>query len=175
MDSIEPSSHSTLRVGRVVAVSASQVMVLLEKSYLAVQRQEKAPLEMGSLVKIKTRVSTVYAMVSSMRVPLPTQTPSEDDLKIVELELLGETIPVMDENADIFRRGVSVFPALDDSVYIASADDLRNVYAPPKVATVPIGSIHQDSGVPAYLLTDDLLGKHFSIVGTTGSGKSCAG
>jgi|HubBroStandDraft_6_1064221.scaffolds.fasta_scaffold122347_2 DNA helicase HerA-like ATPase len=174
MDSIEARNQGTLRVGRVVAVSASQVMVLLERAYLAAQLQEGAPLEMGSLVKIKTRVSTVYAMVSSMRLPLPTQTPSADDLKIVELELLGETIRETEEDSDIFRRGVSVFPALDDPVYIASADDLRNVYAPPKVATVPIGSIHQDSGVPAYLLTDDLLGKHFSIVGTTGSGKSCA-
>jgi DNA helicase HerA-like ATPase len=36
-----------------------------------------------------------------------------------------------------------------------------------------VGTIHQDSIVPAYILTDELLGKHFSIVGTTGSGKSC--
>ena len=28
--------------------------------------------------------------------------------------------------------------------------------------------------MPAYLRIDDLMGKHFSIVGTTGSGKSCA-
>ena len=174
MDSIEPPSQSTLRVGRVVAVSAAQVMVLLEKAYLVAQAQESAPIEMGSLVKVNTRVSTVYAMVSSLRVPLPTQTPSADDLKIVELELLGETIRGTDETTEIFQRGVSVFPALDDPVYIASADDLRNVYAPPEVATIPIGHIHQDAGVPAYLLTDDLLGKHFSIVGTTGSGKSCA-
>ena len=130
MDSIEARNQGTLRVGRVVAVSASQVMVLLERSYLAAQLQDGAPLEMGSLVKVKTRVSTVYAMVSSMRLPLPTQTPSADDLKIVELELLGETIRETEEDSDIFRRGVSVFPALDDPVYIASADDLRNVYAP---------------------------------------------
>jgi len=139
MDSIEPRGQNTLRVGRVVAVSAAQLMVLLEKSYLAVQPKETTPIEMGSLVKVTTRVSMVYAMVSSLRVPLPTQTPSVDDLKIVELELLGETIHGTEDSSDIFRRGVSVFPALDDAVYIASADDLRNVYAPPKVATIPIG------------------------------------
>ena len=53
----------------------------------------------------------------------------------------------------------------------AVADDLERVYAQPSAATAPIGTIHQDSRVPAYLLMDDLLGKHFSIVGTTGSGK----
>src|SRR3546814_11763947 len=30
------------------------------------------------------------------------------------------------------------------------------------------------SDLPAFLVTDDLLGKHFAILGTTGSGKSCA-
>jgi DNA helicase HerA-like ATPase len=174
MDSTEARSQNSVRAGRIIGVSASQVMVLLERSYLMLEANHATPIEMGSLVKINTRTSTVYAMVSGLRVPLPTQSPSDDDLKIVELELLGETIRSSEGNFDTFQRGVSVFPALDDAVYIATPDDLRNVYAPPKVATVPIGSIHQDSAVPAYLLTDDLLGKHFSIVGTTGSGKSCA-
>jgi DNA helicase HerA-like ATPase len=39
---------------------------------------------------------------------------------------------------------------------------------------VRIGTLHQDDSLPAYLVTDDLLGKHFAILGTTGSGKSCA-
>src|SRR5262249_11836618 len=33
---------------------------------------------------------------------------------------------------------------------------------------------YQDKNVPARLLTDDLLRKHFIVVGSTGSGKSCA-
>ena len=39
---------------------------------------------------------------------------------------------------------------------------------------MPVGTIYQADSVPAYLRIDDLMGKHFSIVGTTGSGKSCA-
>src|SRR5207302_9439138 len=58
-------------------------------------------------------------------------------------------------------------------IYLANATDLAKVYAQPTVATARIGTIHQDSVVPAYILTDELFGKHFSIVGTTGSGKSC--
>ena len=34
--------------------------------------------------------------------------------------------------------------------------------------------IHQDTTLPAHVLTDELLGKHLGILGTTGSGKSCA-
>jgi DNA helicase HerA-like ATPase len=39
---------------------------------------------------------------------------------------------------------------------------------------VKIGTIYQDQTLPAFVSTDDLLGKHFAVLGTTGSGKSCA-
>ncbi|HZT89177.1 MAG TPA: DUF87 domain-containing protein [Stellaceae bacterium] len=163
----------TERVGRVISVSASQVLALLERREM-VAGVDHGLLEMGSLVKVSTRVSTVYCMVSGLRVPLPTLTNSDDDLKIIELELLGEIIRGDVGGFQTFRRGVSIYPALDNPVLLATDEDLAQVYAPPSVATAPIGWIHQASSVPAYLLIDDLLGKHFSIVGTTGSGKSCA-
>jgi DNA helicase HerA-like ATPase len=127
---------------------------------------------MAALVKIPTRGSTVFGMISALRVPLPSVASPEDDLKIIEVELMGEAIG--SAPGDGFRRGVSIFPALEDRVYLATPEDLGQVYAPPRDATVPVGAIHQDSDVPALLLVNDLLGKHFSIVGTTGSGKSCA-
>jgi hypothetical protein len=48
------------------------------------------------------------------------------------------------------------------------------VYAPPESSIVRIGTVHQDISIPAYIRIDDMLGKHFAVVGTTGSGKSCA-
>jgi hypothetical protein len=113
-------------------------------------------------------------MISGLRVPLPSIATPDDDLKIIEIELIGETAYGPSGKTEGFRRGVSVFPALEDLVYLATPDDLAQVYAPPREAAIPVGSIHQDADIPAYLLVNDLLGKHFSIVGTTGSGKSCA-
>jgi DNA helicase HerA-like ATPase len=129
------------------------------------------PLEMGTLVKLHSRVSTVYGMITGLRVPLPSLEPSEKDLRLAELELVGEIQGA--DGTGFFRRGVSAYPALDEPVYLASAIDLAKVYTRPNTATARVGTIHQDSIVPAYILTDELLGKHFSIVGTTGSGKSC--
>ncbi len=37
-----------------------------------------------------------------------------------------------------------------------------------------VGSLYQDARIPAYVMTNELLGKHFAILGTTGAGKSCA-
>jgi uncharacterized protein len=160
-----------LRVGRVIAVTPSQAIVLLERRGATSTSDLAIPLEMGTLVKLHSRISTVYGMITGLRVPLPSLDPSEKDLRLVELELVGEIRGA--DGAGFFRRGVSAYPALDEPVYLASGDDLARVYARPNAATAQVGTIHQDTIVPAYILTDELLGKHFSIVGTTGSGKSC--
>lgn len=158
------------RIGRVIAVSAAQIIVLMETGSAGTVPPEA--IEMGALVKLETRGSTVFGMVSALRVPLPSLTAPDDDLKIAEVELLGEMMG--DTNGGSFQRGVSVFPAIEAPVYLATRDDLALVYAPRGTASVPVGTIYQASSVPAYLRIDDLMGKHFSIVGTTGSGKSCA-
>ena len=161
-----------LRLGRLIAVSASQAVLLLEKRDVDAALGGALPVEMGTLVKVHTRISIVYGMVTALRVPLPSLEPSDRDLKLVELELVGE-IRNTNSTAGPFQRGVSAYPALDEPVYLASAADLAQVYACPKVVTARVGTIHQHSSVPAYILIDELFGKHFSIVGTTGSGKSC--
>jgi DNA helicase HerA-like ATPase len=155
-------------IGRVIAVSAAQLIVLLQPPSLDTVNPSHKSFEMAALVKIQTRASTVFGMISGLRVPLPSVANPNDDLKIIEIELIGES------GTDRFRRGVSLFPALDDAVYLATPEDLAIVYAPPRGTAVLVGSIQQDSNVRAFLLVNDLLGKHFSVVGTTGTGKSCA-
>ena len=159
------------RIGRVIAITPSQAIGLLERRDTTGATDVATPLEMGTLVKLRSRVSTVYGMVTGLRVPLPSLEPSEKDLRFVELGLVGEIQGI--EGTDFFQRGVSAYPALDEPVYLASGLDLAKVYARPNAATARVGTIHQDTIVPAYILTDELFGKHFSIVGTTGSGKSC--
>jgi DNA helicase HerA-like ATPase len=163
---------SDARVGRVIAITPSQAIVLLERQDAMGAGNLPIPLEVGTLVKLYSRVSVVYGMITGLRVPLPSPEPSDKDLKLVELDLVGE-IRESAGSAGFFRRGVSAYPALEEPVYRASAADLAKVYARPSAATARVGTIHQDSAVPAYILTDELFGKHFSIVGTTGSGKSC--
>ena len=153
------------RVGRTIAVSASRATVLLEC-------QATAPLEMGNVVKMRTRAGTIYGMVSRLDIVNPGSKPSDQDLKTAEIEFAGE---IGEANGAVagFQRGTSAYPALDGAVRLATPEDLLEIYARPEAATARIGAIHQAASVPAYILTDELFGKHFSIVGTTGAGKSC--
>jgi DNA helicase HerA-like ATPase len=173
MDGIGTLESTDLRIGRVIAVSASQVVALLDNHGPILGGSRSPELEIGTLVKMQTRTSTVYGMVTGLRVPLPSLEPTDQDLKIVELELAGEIADGTGDGLASFRRGVSAYPALEQAVFLASSEDLAQVYARPSVVTARVGTIHQDGRVPAYLLTNELFGKHFSIVGTTGSGKSC--
>jgi hypothetical protein len=173
MDGSNLQSLDGTRIGRVIAVSAAEVIVLLEAAAADTSIRAEA-IEMGALVKLQTRASTVYGMVNALRVPLPSLSAPDEDLKIVEIELLGEMLRDATGADCGFQRGVSVFPAIEAPVYLATPENLAQVYAPHGTASVPVGTIYQASSVPAYLRIDDLMAKHFSIVGTTGSGKSCA-
>ena len=71
MDGRDLPSCEDLYLGRVIAVSACQAVALLDSSHSAGHSVGDLPLEMGALVKLRTRISIVYGMVTSLRVPLP--------------------------------------------------------------------------------------------------------
>jgi DNA helicase HerA-like ATPase len=125
------------------------------------------PVKIGDLVAIPAGVDRVFGVVHSLR-----KGRRIDDKPVMEVHLLGEAIG--DEQPPRFRRGVSVYPGLDALVYQSSREETNAVYAQPRAANVRIGSLRHDATIPAYALVDGLLGKHFAILGSTGSGKSCA-
>lgn len=162
------------RIGRVVSVAGSQVMVLLEDFVAQDASELPIELQIGAVVKMKTQGSTVFGMISGLSIPIPSQDPADPEMMMVELELIGEAVAIPDADRQKFQRGVSFCPSLRSAVYTTTQDDLQQIYAQPAVSSARIGTIFQDQTLPAFIATDDLLGKHFAILGTTGSGKSCA-
>jgi DNA helicase HerA-like ATPase len=168
--SLGENGASGARIGRVVASNGSQAIVILDATD---QGSGSHGLQIGALVKIRTAQTIVYALVNGLAIPMPKSL-GEAELKMVEIELLGECILGAGGEQGPFQRGVSIAPGLSDSVQAASAEDMVRVYARPGTATVKVGSIHQEPSLPALVSVNDLLGKHFAVLGTTGAGKSCA-
>jgi DNA helicase HerA-like ATPase len=162
------------KIGRVVSVSGSQIMVLLESKLNLDGVKPAEDLQIGALVKMYTSNSSVFGMVSGLTIPIPSEDPEETEMRMVEVELVGEALRKGEGEKENFQRGISFCPSLGRGVYTTSHEDLKQVYAKPAVSSVKIGTIYQDQTLPAFVATDDLLGKHFAILGTTGSGKSCA-
>ena len=171
MDGMDGMKTIALRIGRIVSVAGCQAVCVLERD----AHGEVAPLQIGGLVKTNIGKSQVYGLVSGVSIPVPSAGEGGDpEMKVVELMLIGEATAPGPGRTAIFRRGVSMFPALGDAVYATSREDLVQVYAPPAAANISIGTLHHDRAVHAHALVDELLGKHFAVLGTTGSGKSCA-
>ena len=167
------SFDETERIGQVISVEGSRGTARLETA----QAQGMAGLEslqIGSLVKMRTAETTVFGMVKRLDIPEFTDSGDDAEIRVMEFELVGEGVQPPDGGTEVFRRGVSFCPTLGDAVYAVSQDDLMEVYAQPNVSAVRVGTIYQDRTLPAFLSVDDLLGKHFAVLGTTGSGKSCA-
>ena len=161
------------RIGRVVSVSGSQLICLLEDPHDR-PGTGKPEIEVGTIVRMPTPHSRAFAMVRAITIPMPSATNAEEELKIAELEILGEIHEAQNHRPGAFQRGVSFFPRLGNEVALASQEDLQQIYACSAISSARIGALHHDRSLPAFIKTDDLLGKHFAVLGTTGSGKSCA-
>jgi len=160
-------------IGHIVSVSGARAVAILETPAHAPSSNVVPRIQIGALLKISTPTSAAIGLVTGISTPLPTSAEQREELALVELNLVGE-IAAPEDGQPKFRLGVSQPPTLGDPLMMANREDLTLVFAPEKVTTVEVGSLYQDSSVAARLKLDDLLAKHFIIVGSTGSGKSCA-
>ena len=71
-----------------------------------------------------------------------------------------------------FRRGVTRLPVPGAIVHPVSGADLRRVFAAADRAHIEIGTIYPTEDVRGALYVDALLGRHFALLGSTGTGKS---
>ena len=167
-----------LTIGFIIAVHGGQAMIALSQFHHQFgsgggesTSDERA--RIGSLLKVRSRDATVYGVVTRLATDVEPGPEGPVERNIADIDLLGE---VMDSSGDnpVFERGVSVMPNLGAEVVATSHDDIAVVYAQPTSHNVSVGNVYQDKSTPAYLMIDDLLAKHFAILGTTGSGKSCS-
>ena len=170
----EPQYHVLPRsIGRIASVTGSKAILLLDSTHENDPKSKADRPEMGTLLAIDTGATTVLATVSALSVPVPAHG-NEQEIRIAELGLVGELTKSEDGRPINFHRGTTTYPTLGDRVRFATQYELKLTYTGNEQESVRIGSIRQDSSIPAMIRVDELLGKHFAILGTTGTGKSCS-
>jgi DNA helicase HerA-like ATPase len=167
------ASPKPVRAGRVVSTSGNHMIILLDRS-----AGHASSAEMGCLVCLRSPHAKVYGIIEGLSTPAPAEAGDAPELKIAEIGLLGEVADPSDNHLGsfepVFRRGVSKLPALDAEVYLASQEETEVVYTLVGRRTVSIGSVYHNPDVAARISVDEMLCKHFALLGTTGTGKSCA-
>lgn len=160
-------------IGRIVSVTGSKAIVLLDGPREGTVRNIQDRPEMGTLLAIDTANTVVLAIVSALSVPVPAQRDGDAEIWIAELGLVGELWRNASGQAASFNRGVTVYPGLGDRVRVATKAELTLAFCGTDERSVRVGCIRQDQSIAARVRVDDLLGKHFAVLGTTGTGKSC--
>ena len=158
------------RVGRIVAVTGAHAVILIDVEDPG--NIKKSP-EIGTLLKVDTLKSISLCMISALSSPMPSHSKDEKELRIIEVEFIGELPKDQAGNPVGFRRGISCYPSLGDIVFRAAKHELEKAYACDAETAIRVGHIQQDSTIPAMIKIDEMLGKHFAVLGTTGTGKSC--
>jgi len=123
--------------------------------------------QMGSFMKVSVGDHCVFGVVRSLKEAGLGMHAS----LMAEVDFVGETTKMPDGRV-MFRRGITKFPVPGQVFYTTTKDDLLAIFAPHERAHVNVGNVYPTDDVPAALLIDPLLSKHFAVLGSTGCGKS---
>ncbi len=123
----------------------------------------------GRFVSIRCASSVIVAMITEVSCENLSNT-DDDFIAIASVDLLGEILNPNDKPK--FQRGVTHYPTIGDAVELISSQELRTIYAPSGSDQINVGTLQQDRSVIAYVDVEEMLSKHFAILGSTGVGKS---
>jgi len=154
-------------LGRVVSVSGSRAVVC---STTATSSSSGAdPLSVGKLLAIEAGQSWTVGLIYAAE----AAGPSRPNTMLASIELQGEIRPSA-HGRGIFDRGIRTYPPVNAAVYEMGPAALETIYDYTGKQTISIGKLSQDESIEATLRVQDLLQKHFAVLGTTGCGKSSA-
>ena len=160
-----------LTIGTVQAISGAQARLVLDGAALGACGSSDDPAiamagQIGSAIRIAAPGGAW--LLASVR----DQEQAADGTIRAVADLMGEGAD--DAAGGSFRRGVTRYPLPGSAVHPVATAQLARIYDPAGRAAITIGMVHPTATIGAGLFTDALLGKHFALLGSTGTGKSTA-
>jgi hypothetical protein len=160
-------------IGRVVDISGGGARLEIDAALLRKLGDDADPSvamsgQVGSQVKIECGRKWLLSNVRSLKAA-----DSAGGKVLAEIDFLGEG----DEDSQTgrivnFKRGITSYPIPGNRVFPVTGRDLKQMFAADDRAHIEIGTVYPTKDVRGALYVDALLGKHFALLGSTGTGKS---
>ena len=160
-------------IGEVIEISGSSSQIRFDGAALARQSGADDPSlatagQVGSQIKIRLGSTWLVANVRSLRLD-----PNRENSVLGFIDFLGEG----DEERLTgkifnFRRGITRYPTPGGQVFPVSGQDMRQMYAADDRAFIEVGTVYPTEDIRGAVYVDAMLGKHFALLGSTGTGKS---
>ncbi|MGA8079824.1 MAG: DUF87 domain-containing protein [Xanthobacteraceae bacterium] len=169
-----PASAPRVReaVGRVTAISGAKATVALQAAKDAQGAQHTDYATVGRFLGLMTDSTLIIGVVSEINETLVSGLDAGRSRQgIARLELLGE-IGAGAGNSVQFKRGIDNYPKIGDSAILMTEQELRVVYGAVNNDRAHIGDLQQNPKIGVHINIDDLVSRHFAVLGTTGVGKS---
>ena len=163
-------SEALSAIGEVLEIAGSGSQIRIDGAALTALQSHKDPSvamsgQVGSQVKMIVGQNWLIANVRTMRA-------AESGEIMAHVDFLGEGTRDSAGKLSSFRRGVTRYPVPGANVHPVSTEDLRAVFAASEEAHIEIGTVYPTDDIRGALYVDPMLGKHFAVLGSTGTGKS---
>ena len=162
-------------IGKILDVAGSGSRIELDAQTLRGLGQASDPCiamagQVGSLVKMKVGAQWIVANVRDLRLDS-----ADSDLIVAHIDFLGEGGEArLTGKLNQFKRGITRFPIPGCRIFPISTEDMQQIYSAEDIPHIEIGTIYPTRDIRGALFVDAMLGKHFALLGSTGTGKSTA-
>ncbi len=166
-------SNASEPIGIVLEIAGSGSQIALDLQRLQECAEDKDPSvalagQVGSQIKIRVGKSWLLASVRTQK--QDSRTPGGI---LANIDFLGEGDEErLTGRIHSFRRGVTTYPIPGALIYPATSQDLKQIYASDGRSAIQVGTVFPTKDIRAGLYIDAFLGKHFALLGSTGTGKS---
>lgn len=134
--------------------------------------------QIGSYVAIRQNTIHIIAIVTRMTeqeaLAAPSiETPGEDSARLPFAKRIARLTPIGSIKADgQFERGVGQYPTTGAEVHAVGSGDIAKMFDRFLAKGFSVGTIATHPSLKVCLDPSNLFGRHFAVLGQTGSGKS---
>lgn len=178
-----PASQSTV-IGHLVDVQGSALTAVLvedEQGHtptVTIGDEDVLVGQIGSYVAVRQNEVHIIAMVTRMTeqeaLATPTiETPGDDTASVPFAKRTARLTPIGSVRPDgHFDRGVGRYPTTGAEVHAIGVADIAKMFERFQSKGFAVGTVATHPGLRVFLEPTNLFGRHFAILGQTGSGKS---
>ncbi|HEY0224556.1 MAG TPA: DUF87 domain-containing protein [Pseudolabrys sp.] len=154
-------------IGRIATVTGSQSTVELAARIVGGETPT-----VGKFMGLTSGKTVIIGLITEVGEQLfPAAAGSPVFRKVARLDLIGE-LRSDAAGAPRFLRGVTEYPNIGDGAFMLTEAELRLVYGKADIDRAHIGDLQQNPNIHVHIDIDNLVSRHFAILGATGVGKS---
>ncbi len=152
-------------IGRVTGITGSEATI-----ELTVRPQGGSSATVGKFLGVMTSKSVIVGLITEVGEEILAPIGGQAFRSVAKIDFIG-AIRAQGTAAQ-FERGVLQYPNIGDTAILLTEAELRVIYGANNRDRVDVGHLQQNPNVRVQVDIEQLISRHFAIVGATGVGKS---